>query len=66
MPWNDEDAADPQAQHICGQACMLKAMERFMQCHEVVRDDMPPGAIRKEPYQEEAAIVYDYSRGYQN
>jgi hypothetical protein len=62
MPWNDEDAASMEAQHICGQACMLKAMERFMQCHEVVRESLGNlDETRTENYPEEFATA-----GYQN
>ncbi len=67
MPWNDEDAASPMAQHICGQACMLKAIERFMQCHEVVRDPVLASGPRKVPYPDEPESgEYDYSPLYQN
>jgi hypothetical protein len=82
MPWNDEDAADPQAQHICGQACMLKAMERFMQGHEQVREPVRDEGrvehyqlnsdgryepVRTDRYLEEAGPGgYDYLPGYQN
>jgi hypothetical protein len=66
MPWNDEDAADPQAQHICGQACMLKAMERFMQCHEPVREPTADDAARTAHYLEGPDGGYDYLPDYQN
>ena len=67
MPWNDEDASGPMAQHLCGQACMLKAMERFMQCHESVREQPIHNAIsRTVPYPDDVPDGFDYSPAYQN
>jgi hypothetical protein len=30
LPWNPEESNSTELYHVCGQACALRAMERFM------------------------------------
>jgi hypothetical protein len=62
MPWDEEEAAAPNALHICGQACMLKAIERFMQGHEVERE-LPK---TERCLESSAAVGCESPLGYQN